>query len=260
MDRIPNEVLDRILALVPKDDLYNCRLVCKSLGDFAGHQVFHTVHFAIFPHYLERLFKIASHPRLRTFVRRLIVDGTILDENLMKYEVWSQEVDPQTKEVVKRQFWMKERLSADESFKLHPQWSWRKHQHGYHHRLVKMVIMQLDLFENGFGIECLRNILRQLPNLNEVVYIREDHGRSYFEPCKKRFDKCVLAQVQVVPHRTVTGTRHDDLAVIRKIFHQTLIDPRTINGTYADSLSNIQPLALLLSSLDYPGSPGLQQL
>ena len=124
--------------------------------------------------------------------------------------------------------------------------------------MVEMIMMQLDLFEKGLGVEHLRNTLQQLPNLNEVVYVTLNI--ITFADEMDDLDLHVPAPIQIVGCNMVTGTQPDGLPVTKKILEKTLIDLRKTNGTNANPSSHIQPLALLLSALDYPGSFGLQKL
>ena len=263
MERIPNELWDSIVSFVPKNDLYNCRLVCKSWADFAEHLVFHTFHFAVFSNYLERLYKISSHPRLRTFVRRLIVDGSVLDESYLKYDVWHSRVDLKAEQAAKEQFCMEQGLSEAKTAFLSELQSLRKHRYGYYHRTVKMIMMQQDQLEEGLAIKRLRDTLRQLPRLDEVVYVsctEEGDAGPYYTCNTDRLGIDLPSSIQTVSNKYVKGARHEDLVIAKRTLEKTLVSIRRIHGRHVNPLSHVQPLTLLLSALDYPGSSGLQQL
>ena len=117
--------------------------------------------------------------------------------------------------------------------------------------------------EQSLAIEHLRDLLQQLPCLDEIVYVRcaqLPDGEPYHARNMDRLDLHLPSSRQGMSSRSVTQTCHDDLANTNEILEEILINFRRIDGTHDRELDNIQPLALLLSALDYPGSSGLQQL
>lgn len=86
---LANEIWNQVFSYLPSvSDLKNLRLVDSRFEILAATPLFHTIHVAFYPMYLDRLTAIASLPHLRFSVRKIMFDGEVLDNAFLDFDKW----------------------------------------------------------------------------------------------------------------------------------------------------------------------------
>lgn len=93
MESLPNEIWHRICYISNSKTLKTLRLVHPSLNDLAARVLFKTVHVAILKYSLENLSRIATHPILRLYVRKIMFLNQVLTDRYGDFKNWLWKID-----------------------------------------------------------------------------------------------------------------------------------------------------------------------
>ncbi len=93
MDRLPYEVWQHICYLSDTKTLKVLRFVHTVLNDLAARALFQTVYVAALKYSFQNLSRIATHPNLRFYVRKIMFLDQVLNDSCRDYGHWLRYVD-----------------------------------------------------------------------------------------------------------------------------------------------------------------------
>ena len=93
MDRLPIEILTKILQLMDIKTLKMTRLVNKGISGLSARYLYKSIYIRFLPNYLDKLHKVALHPVLRYYVRTIYVDDHLIKEDYRSFGHWVAGLD-----------------------------------------------------------------------------------------------------------------------------------------------------------------------
>ena len=93
MGPLPNELWQKICYISDTKTLKTLRLVNPILNDLAARVLFKTVYVAILKYSLENLSRIATHPILRLYVRKIMFLNQVLTDHYCDFRDWLWTID-----------------------------------------------------------------------------------------------------------------------------------------------------------------------